>query len=158
MSVKHLAKHKYGVLYRFGRLLGVRRPGFFITLPFIDRIVKVDPRVEPTDARGYWNRTVVHAALGMVTEAIADLEKCISLNPPKDREPRGSFSIRFSHEITSEETKWLMEQLRTPGSISRLRLLITNGKQEHAEMTREEAVESFRRRIKEAEERKKQKK
>jgi len=79
-------------------------------IPLVDRMAKVDLRVEPTDARGYWNRAVVHAALGKVTEAIADLNNCINLNPPKDEEPRGPLSMRFSHESTSQETKWLMEQ------------------------------------------------
>jgi regulator of protease activity HflC (stomatin/prohibitin superfamily) len=45
-AVKIVQQWERGVMLRFGRLIGVRQPGLNIILPWIDRMVKVDLRVE----------------------------------------------------------------------------------------------------------------
>jgi regulator of protease activity HflC (stomatin/prohibitin superfamily) len=45
-AVKIVQQWERGVVLRFGRLIGVRKPGFNVILPWIDRMVKVDLRVE----------------------------------------------------------------------------------------------------------------
>ena len=40
MSVKVVPEYQRGVLFRLGRLVGARGPGFFIIIPFFDRMVK----------------------------------------------------------------------------------------------------------------------
>ena len=48
-AVKILREYERGVIFRFGRLVGARGPGIFIIIPFVDRMVKVDPRVITMD-------------------------------------------------------------------------------------------------------------
>ena len=43
-AVKILYQYQRGVLFRFGKLKGVRQPGLNLILPWIDRLVKVDLR------------------------------------------------------------------------------------------------------------------
>jgi regulator of protease activity HflC (stomatin/prohibitin superfamily) len=43
-AVKIVYQYQRGVLFRFGKLRGIRGPGFNIILPWIDRMVKVDLR------------------------------------------------------------------------------------------------------------------
>jgi regulator of protease activity HflC (stomatin/prohibitin superfamily) len=43
-AVKIVYQYQRGVLFRFGKLRGIRGPGFNIILPWIDRLVKVDLR------------------------------------------------------------------------------------------------------------------
>lgn len=43
-AVKIVYQYQRGVLFRFGRLRGIREPGLNIILPWIDRLVKVDLR------------------------------------------------------------------------------------------------------------------
>ena len=45
-AVKIVQQWERGVVLRFGRLIGVRQPGLNFILPWIDRMVKVDLRVE----------------------------------------------------------------------------------------------------------------
>jgi len=45
-AVKIVQQWERGVVLRFGRLVGPRKPGFNVILPWIDRMVKVDLRVE----------------------------------------------------------------------------------------------------------------
>ncbi len=45
-AVKIVQQWERGVVLRFGRLIGVRKPGLNIILPWIDRLIKVDLRVE----------------------------------------------------------------------------------------------------------------
>ena len=45
-AVKIVQQWERGVMLRFGRLIGVRQPGLNFILPWIDRMVKVDLRVE----------------------------------------------------------------------------------------------------------------
>ena len=49
MAIKIVTEYERGVIFRLGRLVGARGPGFFIIIPFIDRMVKVDLRVVTMD-------------------------------------------------------------------------------------------------------------
>jgi regulator of protease activity HflC (stomatin/prohibitin superfamily) len=49
MSIKIVTEYERGVIFRLGRLVGARGPGFFIIIPFIDRMVRVDLRVVTMD-------------------------------------------------------------------------------------------------------------
>ena len=49
MSIKIVAEYERGVIFRLGRLVGARGPGFFLIIPFVDRMVKVDLRVVTMD-------------------------------------------------------------------------------------------------------------
>ncbi len=49
MTVKIVAEYERGVIFRLGRLLGAKGPGFFLIIPFVDRMVKVDLRVITMD-------------------------------------------------------------------------------------------------------------
>ena len=45
-AVKIVQQWERGVVLRFGRLIGIREPGFNVILPWVDRMIKVDLRVE----------------------------------------------------------------------------------------------------------------
>jgi len=45
LSVRIVRQWERGVLLRFGRLMGVRNPGFNFIVPIVDRLVKVDLRI-----------------------------------------------------------------------------------------------------------------
>lgn len=45
-AVKTIWQYEKGVIFRFGKFRGVRGPGLNIIIPFVDRMVKVDMRVE----------------------------------------------------------------------------------------------------------------
>ncbi|MBU0703736.1 MAG: slipin family protein [Chloroflexi bacterium] len=45
-AVKIVQQWERGVVLRFGRLIGIRQPGFNVILPWVDRMVQVDLRVE----------------------------------------------------------------------------------------------------------------
>ncbi|SHG45013.1 SPFH domain, Band 7 family protein [Thermosyntropha lipolytica DSM 11003] len=49
MSVKIVPEYERAVLFRLGRLVGVRGPGLFLIIPFIDRIEKVSLRTVVVD-------------------------------------------------------------------------------------------------------------
>ncbi|MFC1941430.1 slipin family protein [Chloroflexota bacterium] len=49
MAVKIVPEYERGVLFRLGRLVGQRGPGFFLIIPFVDRMVKADLRVITMD-------------------------------------------------------------------------------------------------------------
>jgi len=49
MSIKVVAEYERGVIFRLGRLLGAKGPGFFMIIPFFDRMVKIDLRVVTMD-------------------------------------------------------------------------------------------------------------
>jgi len=49
MTVKIVPEYERGVLFRLGRLVGARGPGFFLIIPFVDRLVRVDLRVVTMD-------------------------------------------------------------------------------------------------------------
>jgi regulator of protease activity HflC (stomatin/prohibitin superfamily) len=45
-AVKIVQQYQKGVVFRFGRLVGERAPGFNVIIPYVDRMIKVDMRVE----------------------------------------------------------------------------------------------------------------
>src|SRR4030043_486549 len=49
MSIKIVPEYERGVLFRLGRMVGQRGPGFFLIIPFVDRMVRVDLRVVTMD-------------------------------------------------------------------------------------------------------------
>ncbi len=49
MSIKVVNEYERGVIFRLGRLMGAKGPGFFMIIPFIDRMVKIDLRVVTLD-------------------------------------------------------------------------------------------------------------
>ena len=49
MSVRVVREYERAVVFRLGRLLGVRGPGLFFLIPFVDSMVKVDLRVVAAD-------------------------------------------------------------------------------------------------------------
>jgi len=49
LSVKVMRQYERAVVFRLGRLDGVKGPGIFLIIPFIDRIVRVDLRVRQLD-------------------------------------------------------------------------------------------------------------
>ena len=49
MAIKIVSEYERGVIFRLGRLIGAKGPGFFLIIPFVDRMVKVDLRVVTMD-------------------------------------------------------------------------------------------------------------
>ena len=49
MTVKIVPEYERGVIFRLGRLIGAKGPGFFLIIPFVDRMVRVDLRVVTMD-------------------------------------------------------------------------------------------------------------
>src|SRR5512136_1243984 len=49
MTIKIVQEYERGVIFRLGRLVGAKGPGFFMLIPFFDRMVKVDLRVVTMD-------------------------------------------------------------------------------------------------------------
>lgn len=48
-AVRIVPEYERGVIFRLGRILGVKGPGLFFLIPFIDRMVKVDLRTVTLD-------------------------------------------------------------------------------------------------------------
>ncbi len=48
-TVKILPEYERGVLLRLGRFAGVRGPGLFLIIPFVDRLLRVDLRIVTMD-------------------------------------------------------------------------------------------------------------
>ena len=46
-GVRIVKQYERGVVLRFGRLVGVRNPGFNLIIPFVDRMTKVSLRIVP---------------------------------------------------------------------------------------------------------------
>jgi regulator of protease activity HflC (stomatin/prohibitin superfamily) len=49
MAVKICREYERGVIFRLGRLIGVKGPGLFLIIPFVDSMVKIDLRVITLD-------------------------------------------------------------------------------------------------------------
>ena len=49
MTVKIVPEYERGVVFRLGRVIGAKGPGFFLIIPFVDRLVRVDLRVITMD-------------------------------------------------------------------------------------------------------------
>ncbi|MBM3141468.1 MAG: slipin family protein [Chloroflexi bacterium] len=48
-AIRIVNEYERGVIFRLGRFVGVRGPGFILLIPFIERMVKVDLRVVTMD-------------------------------------------------------------------------------------------------------------
>lgn len=48
-AIKILKEYERGVIFRFGRLRGVKGPGIIIIIPFVDKMVRVDLRTVTMD-------------------------------------------------------------------------------------------------------------
>lgn len=48
-TIKIVPEWERGVILRLGRLLGAKGPGFFLIIPFVDRMIRVDLRTLPMD-------------------------------------------------------------------------------------------------------------
>ena len=48
-SIKIVQEYERGVIFRLGRLLGAKGPGFFMIIPFVDRMIKMDLRIVTMD-------------------------------------------------------------------------------------------------------------
>lgn len=46
-AIRIVKQYERGVILRFGRLAGVRNPGFNVIIPIVDRMVKVSLRIVP---------------------------------------------------------------------------------------------------------------
>ncbi|BAA81164.2 erythrocyte band 7 integral membrane protein homolog [Aeropyrum pernix K1] len=49
MSIKIVREYERAVIFRLGRLIGVKGPGLFLIIPFVDTLVKVDLRIVTVD-------------------------------------------------------------------------------------------------------------
>ncbi len=49
LSIRIVNEYERGVIFRFGRLVGARGPGFIMIIPMVDRMIKVDLRVITLD-------------------------------------------------------------------------------------------------------------
>jgi regulator of protease activity HflC (stomatin/prohibitin superfamily) len=49
MTIKIVKEWERGVILRLGRLVGAKGPGFFLIIPFVDRMIKVDLRIVTLD-------------------------------------------------------------------------------------------------------------
>src|SRR4249919_4183911 len=47
--IRILREYERGVIFRLGKLLGVKGPGLILLIPFVDRMVKMDLRVVTID-------------------------------------------------------------------------------------------------------------
>ncbi|MCL4370940.1 MAG: slipin family protein [Chloroflexi bacterium] len=45
LAIRIVQQYEHGVIFRFGRFMGIRNPGFNLILPLIERMVRVDMRV-----------------------------------------------------------------------------------------------------------------
>jgi regulator of protease activity HflC (stomatin/prohibitin superfamily) len=48
-AIKVVQEYERGVVFRLGRIAGVRGPGLILLIPFIERMVKVDLRTVTMD-------------------------------------------------------------------------------------------------------------
>ena len=49
LSIKITRQYDRAVIFRFGRLAGIKGPGIFLIIPFVDQIVRVDLRIRQLD-------------------------------------------------------------------------------------------------------------
>lgn len=49
MAVKITREYERGVVFRLGRFIGIKGPGLFLIIPFVDKMVKLDLRVITLD-------------------------------------------------------------------------------------------------------------
>lgn len=49
MAVKITREYERGVIFRLGRFAGIKGPGLFLIIPFIDKMIKIDLRIVTLD-------------------------------------------------------------------------------------------------------------
>jgi regulator of protease activity HflC (stomatin/prohibitin superfamily) len=49
MAIKIAREYERGVIFRLGRFIGIKGPGLFLIIPFIDKMVKLDLRIITLD-------------------------------------------------------------------------------------------------------------
>ena len=45
LAIRVVQQYEHGVIFRFGKFMGIRNPGFNLIIPVVDRMVRVDMRV-----------------------------------------------------------------------------------------------------------------
>ena len=50
-AIKVFKEYERGVIFRLGRIVGARGPGFFLIIPLIDRVVKISLRTQTFDVK-----------------------------------------------------------------------------------------------------------
>ena len=48
-AIRIVNEYERGVIFRLGRFVGVRGPGFILLIPFVERMVKIDLRTVTMD-------------------------------------------------------------------------------------------------------------
>ena len=80
MSVKIVQQYEQGVLFRFGRVIGVRQPGLRFIIPFVDVLHRVSLRVVtmPIQSQGIITRDNVSVDISAVAYfKVVDAEKSV---------------------------------------------------------------------------------
>jgi regulator of protease activity HflC (stomatin/prohibitin superfamily) len=69
LSIKIVTQYERGVLFRLGRVIGVRQPGLRVILPFIDRLHRVSLRIvtQPIQSQGIITRDNVSVDIAAVS-------------------------------------------------------------------------------------------
>src|SRR6476661_6279941 len=70
LSVKIIKQYEQGVLFRLGRVLGVRAPGLRVIIPFVDVLHRVSLRIVtmPIQSQGIITRDNVSAAINQIAQ------------------------------------------------------------------------------------------
>ena len=70
-ALKIIKQYERGVLFRFGRVMGIREPGLRAIIPFVDVLRRVTLRIAPRIANGAaeFDRTMPTPGLGPMTPA-----------------------------------------------------------------------------------------
>ena len=68
LSARFIKQYEEGVLFRFGRVLGARRPGFRMIIPFVDVLHRVSLRIitMPIQSQGIITRDDVSVDVSAV--------------------------------------------------------------------------------------------
>ncbi|MCS7107259.1 MAG: slipin family protein [Acidilobaceae archaeon] len=81
LSVRVVKEYERAVIFRLGRLLGVKGPGLFLLIPFVDSMIKVDLRIVTIDVPEQKVITKDNVTVGVdavVYYKVFDAEKAIT--------------------------------------------------------------------------------
>ncbi|MEN2999278.1 MAG: slipin family protein [Acidilobaceae archaeon] len=81
LSVRIVREYERAVIFRLGRLLGVKGPGLFLLIPFVDSMIKVDLRIVTIDVpeqRVITRDNVTVGVDAVVYYKVFDAEKAIT--------------------------------------------------------------------------------